>query len=131
MPQRDVEVILMRQLASCLATPILVTGAGGDLVYFNEPAEPILGRRFDETGPMSKDELFSIFKPTEDDGTPIKPDDHPLTVARKTLEPAHRRFWIQGMDGVSRQIEGTAFPLVCQSGRVLGAVGIFWEIAKS
>jgi hypothetical protein len=34
----DVEIILMRQTASYLATPIFVIGPTGDLIYFNEPA---------------------------------------------------------------------------------------------
>ena len=39
MPQQEIEVILMRQLASYLAMPILVVDTEGDLVFFNEAAE--------------------------------------------------------------------------------------------
>jgi PAS domain-containing protein len=42
--QHDVELILMTQVASYLATPIFVVDPNGDLVYFNEPAEQLLGR---------------------------------------------------------------------------------------
>ncbi|MBW2374226.1 MAG: PAS domain-containing protein, partial [Deltaproteobacteria bacterium] len=40
----DVELILLRQLASQLAMPIIVVDPRGDLLYFNEAAEAILGR---------------------------------------------------------------------------------------
>ncbi len=121
----------MRELASHLATPIFVIDPDGDLLFFNEPAEPILGRRFDETGPMSREELYAIFKPTDEDGSLMKQEDHPLYIARRERRPAHRRFWIQGIDGVARKLEATAFPLLRQNDRLLGAVGIFWEAHDS
>ena len=126
--QKPVEVILMRQLASCLATPIFIVDNDGGLLFFNDPAESILGRRFDETGPISRDELWEIFRPTEADGSEMKADDHPLAIARNERHPSHKRFGIRGMDGHFRKLEATAFPLVGQSGEVLGSVGIFWEI---
>jgi hypothetical protein len=36
-------------------------------------------------------------------------------------------MWIRGLDGVARQIEVTAFPLIGQGGHRLGGVAIFWE----
>jgi PAS domain-containing protein len=128
MAQRAIELILMRQLASYLAQPILVLDEKGDLLFFNESCEAIVGRRFDEVGEIRRGEWSLLFKPTEDDGTPIKREDLPLTIAIDKQQPAHRDYWIQGLDGVRRKVEGTAFPLVGQSGRCLGAVGLFWEI---
>jgi hypothetical protein len=49
-------------------------------------------------------------------------------IATMKRQPAHRSFWIRGMDGVLRQIEVTAIPLIGQAGRFLGAVAIFWEL---
>jgi hypothetical protein len=34
---------------------------------------------------------------------------------------------IQGLDGIWRMIEVTAFPIIGQGDRHLGAVAIFWE----
>jgi PAS domain-containing protein len=53
MPQQEIEMILVRQLASYLAMPIFVVDPQGTLVFYNEPAELLLGRRFEETGEMS------------------------------------------------------------------------------
>ena len=56
MAQYEIEVILLRQLASYLATsrcPSSSLDSRGTLAFYNEPAEIILGKRFDETGEMS------------------------------------------------------------------------------
>ena len=50
MAQQSVEMILVRQLASYLFVPVLVVDTTGTVVFYNEPAERILGVRFEETG---------------------------------------------------------------------------------
>ena len=128
MLQHEVEVILLRQLASQLATPVIVVDPAGDLLYFNEPAEAILGRRFDETDGIRRGEFTAHFQPTDEHGNFLKADELPLAIANDRLVPSHRRFWIRGLDGVRREIEGTAFPLIGQNDRHLGSFAIFWEI---
>ncbi len=127
MAQKAVELILMRQLASSLAMPIFLVDPAGQLLFYNEPAEALLGRRYDETGEMPLEEWSTIFTPTAEDGSPLPPEALPLVVALQKHRAAHRAFWIRGLDGVSRRIEATAFPLEGQGGRHLGAVAIFWE----
>ena len=127
MSQKAVELILMRQLASYLAMPILLFDPAGNLLFYNEPAEVLLGRRFDETGEMSLEEWYDIFKLTAEDGSPLPREARPLVIALDKRRPAHRAFRIRGLDGISRRIEATAFPLDGQGGRDLGAVVIFWE----
>ncbi len=131
MPQQEVEVILLRQLASQLALPVIIVDPRGDLLYFNEPAEAILGRRFDETGEIRRGEWSSHFHPSDREGNPIKPEDQFLAIATDRAQAAHQRFWIRGLDGVRREIEGTAFPLLGQNGRQLGSFAIFWEQHES
>lgn len=131
MPTHEVEVILMRQLASYLATPIFLVDPAGDLVYYNEPAEEILGRRYQETGPMPASEWATVFTPTDADGLSLPADELPLVIALKEHRAAHRRFHINGLDGRGRQIEVTGIPLLGQEGRLLGALAIFWEIPES
>ena len=128
MRQREIEVILTRQLASYLALPIFIVDEDGTLIFYNEPAEAILGQRFEETGEMPADEWAQAYTVTADDGTPVAPESLPLTIALRQHRPAHGRLTMVGRDLVRRQIEITAFPLTGQSGRHLGAVAIFWEI---
>jgi PAS domain-containing protein len=127
MAQKDVEVILMRQLASYLAMPIFLVDQAGNLVFYNEPAEALLGRRYDETGEMPLDEWSTIFVPCDDSGVPLALDALPLTVALQKRRAAYRALWIRGLDGEFRRVNTTAFPLEGQGGRHLGAVALFWE----
>jgi PAS domain-containing protein len=127
MSQQEIEVILTRQLATYLAMPIFVVGPDGTLVFYNEPAEEILGCRFDETGALPLDEWTQLFMPTDQHGVPLPPEERPVLVAVHERRPSHRDFWISGLDNVLRHIEVTAFPLIGQADRYLGAVAIFWE----
>jgi len=126
----DVEAILLRRLAGRLRMPLLMADPDGRLVYCNAAAEPLLGGPLARLGGMSLPEWYDAFQPTDEDGSPIKREDHPLNVARTRLQPCHRRFFFRALDGARRGIEGTAFPLVGQCDRHLGAVGIFWEDAR-
>jgi PAS domain-containing protein len=125
--QKAVELILMRQLASSLAMPIFLVDPAGNLLFYNEPAEQLLGSRYDETGEMSVGEWSSLFAAIGEDGSPLPEEALPLSIALHKHRAAHLAFWIRGLDGVSRKIGATAFPLDGQGGRRLGAVGIFWE----
>ena len=127
MAQREIEVILTRQLASYLVLPIFIVDPEGTLLFYNEPAEAILGRRFEETGEMPVAEWGQIFVATDVDGTPLPVHELPLTIALRQRRPAHRRLIIRGLDMVRREIEVTAFPIVGQADRHLGAVALFWE----
>ncbi|HVU73669.1 MAG TPA: hypothetical protein VHE83_11970 [Mycobacteriales bacterium] len=123
----DVEIILMRQAASYLAMPIFVIGPKGDLIYFNEPAESLLGMRYDETGEMPFEEWSVLFAPTYDDGTVVELKDNPLTIAVQQRRPDHKELWIDGLDGTRRRLAITAFPLIGQHDRHLGAAAYFWQ----
>ena len=130
MTQQEIEVILVRQLAEYLEMPIFIVGPTGDLLYYNEPAEAILGSRYVETGPMPASEWSTVFKPFDKDGQAIKPGELPLMIALTEQHPAHKSFWIEGLDGALREIELTAFPIMAQAQRFLGAIAIFWEVPK-
>jgi PAS domain-containing protein len=127
MGQQEIEVILARHLASYLAIPIFIVDLDGNLLFYNPPAEAILGPRFAETGAMPIAEWATIFHPSDADGTPLRPEDLPLWAALREGRPAHRSFWIHGLDHVPRFLEVTSFPLIGLAGRSLGAVALFWE----
>jgi PAS domain-containing protein len=127
MSQQEIEVILARHLAECLAMPIFIVNPAGDLIFYNEPAESILGLNYNETGMMPANEWTTIFNPVDEAGNSITPEELPLVIALSKRHPAHKLFWIHGQDGVAREIEVTAFPLIGQAERFLGAVAFFWE----
>lgn len=129
MPQRPIEVILTRQLASTLAMPVFLVDPNGTLVFYNEPAEAVLGMRFEETGEMPAAEWATLWRPYAADGAPLPAERLPLMIAVAERRPVHGDFWIEGLDGARRHIEATAFPLMRLTDEVLGAVVIFWEAA--
>jgi PAS domain-containing protein len=126
--QQEIEIILCRHWASHLQTPVFLVDPEGTLLYYNEPAESILGRRFAETGPMSAAEWSTAFKATDESDVPLQPDELPLAIALAERRPAHKRFWIVGLDNVRRYIETTGLPIIGQADRFLGAVAFFWEL---
>jgi PAS domain-containing protein len=128
MAQQQVEVILARHLAENLALPIFIVDPKGNLIFFNEPAEAVLGLRFGDTGLLPASEWSTMFEPVDQDGKPIAPKDLPLMIAMMHGHPAHRGFLIKDLGKKLRQIELTAFPLIGQSGHISAAVAIFWEV---
>ncbi|MCE7939467.1 hypothetical protein DCC79_09895 [bacterium] len=127
MAQHEIEIILTRQLASCMATPVFLVDPAGTLLYFNEPAERVLGQRFDEAGEMPVERWSTIFSPMDAAGVPLPAESLPLVVALTECRPTHGHFWIHGLDHTLRRIEVTAFPIVGVADRFVGAVAIFWE----
>ena len=128
MSQQEIETILCRHWASHLQTPVFIVDPEGNLLYYNEPAETILGRRFAETGAMSAEVWGTAFNTTDENGLPIDRLDLPLSISLVQKKPANKRFWIVGLDHQKRYIETTSIPLIGQAGRFLGAVAFFWEL---
>ncbi len=126
--QQEIEIILARQLASYLAVPIFLVDPQGTLLFYNEPAEDILGQRFEETGAMPIDEWSMVFEPTDEAGKPLAADELPLVIALAQREATHKDFWIVGLDDQRRHIEVTSIPLVGQADRHVGALAVFWEV---
>ncbi|MEZ5936361.1 MAG: hypothetical protein R3F54_31575 [Alphaproteobacteria bacterium] len=98
------------------------------MLFYNEPAEAVLGRRFDDTGEMPAEEWSSAFRQVDDRGRPLPPEDLPLMITLKTHQPAHRHFTIRGLDGALRRIDVTAIPITGLKGEFLGAAALFWEL---
>lgn len=130
MAQKEIEVILARHLASYLMVPIFIVDPDGNLLYYNEPAEMILGLRYNETGEMPLREWSTRFQPVDANGASLPPERLPLVIALQERFPASADFWIRGFDGAVRHIQVTAFPLVGQANRFLGAMALFWEVSQ-
>jgi PAS domain-containing protein len=127
-PQRDLVLIIARDLASKLATPAFLVDAGGDVVYYNEAAEELLARPFVESRGMPAAEWATLFHPMDERGGVIPLEDLPLgTVITKRI-PAHRSFHIEGENGTARRIEVTALPLYSHADEFVGGIAVFWEL---
>lgn len=128
MTVQPVELILFRQLATYLAVPVWIMDEEGTLNFYNEAAEPLIGRPFEEQEPISAAELAELFVTTTEDGDPIPSDELPIVIALNERRPSHRRLRFESFDGQSHLIDLTAFPMSAQGNRHLGAVALFWEV---
>ena len=120
-------MILSRQLADSLSVPVFLVDPDGNLLVYNQPAEGVLGKKFEDTGPMPVGDWGTSFFPHEEDGTLIPPEGLPLVQTINTQIPAHRTFWIKSLKGNSTKISVTALPIIGRSGKFRGAMAIFWD----
>jgi PAS domain S-box-containing protein len=127
MQQRNLVLILARDLADKLASAVFVVDDEGTLVYFNEAAAEILGKTFGEVGMLREEEWSKAFGPMELDGRELLPEQLPLVVARREQRPSHRAFRIKNMEGEERDIAVTALPLFARKDEFVGAAAVFWE----
>jgi len=125
--QKDLVLILARELAAQIASPVFIVDALGTLIYYNEHAEQILGQRFEDAGELAAHEWGDRWNPRDLEHGRVPLEDLPLAIAVQKRRPAHRPLQITGLDGVERTIEVTAFPLFSRDDRFVGAIAIFWE----
>ena len=128
MPQKPLELILARNLMSALSTPAFLVDEGGVLVFYNEAAGILLGKRFEELGTVGPEEWGSMFGPF-DGGEPIPYDELPLVTAVRQGHPAHANFEIRSTDGAVHRVEASAFPILTAHGSQ-GAIALFWPTAN-
>ncbi|WP_121356370.1 PAS domain-containing protein [Flavisolibacter nicotianae] len=122
-----IELILNRQIADCLAIPVFITDTEGNLLFYNEPAEEILGKRYEDTGEMAVDEWSTVFKNKDENGEVLPPAELPLVKTLTNQQPYHKTFWIESLQGRAERISVTSYPIIGRSGKFLGAVAIFWR----
>jgi PAS domain-containing protein len=126
--QRPLELILARNLVAGLSTPAFLVDEDAVVVFYNEAAGALLGRRFEEAGRMAPEEWSTAFGPIDQVGEPIDLEQLPLTVALRGGRPAHHRFRIQSLDSGEHEIEVSAIPIVTTEG-TRGAMAFFWPTA--
>ncbi len=128
MTSKEIEVILSRQLADCLSVPVFIVDTHGDLIFYNEPAEELLGLTYNESGSMPASEWSTMFRPEDDKGNAFPIEDLPLVQTLSTQLPSHGEFWINNLRGSVYKISVTSFPIMGRPKRFLGAIAIFWKI---
>jgi PAS domain-containing protein len=129
-PQKPLELILARNLMSALSTPAFLVDEGGLLVFYNEAAGMLLGKRFEELGAVGPEEWGALFGPFDGAGEPIPYDELPLVVAVRNGRPAHADFEIRSTDGTRRRVEVSAFPILTTHGSQ-GAIAVFWPASTN
>jgi hypothetical protein len=97
-------------------------------VFFNEAAEEVFGRSFAEAGEMPIDHWSTQYSPRSvETDEPVPLERRPTGIALYERRAAHERLRITSIDGVSREVEVTAFPLFAHADELVGTVTIFWR----
>ena len=122
-----IEFVLLKQVAGYLAVPVFVVDEEGSLEYYNEPAEEVLGQRYEETGQIPLQTWVDLWSPMDADGHRLPLDEIPLPKAVRERRPVIGTVTIRGLDGAFREITVTALPLEGADGSHLGAFAFFWE----
>ena len=123
--QRPLELILARNLMSTLSTAAFLVNRPGDIIFYNDAAATLLGRRFEEQGSVSAQDWVETVGPFDDDGNPIPIDEQPLTIALRANRPAHTRNKIRAPDGGTQWVEVSGLPVVGTDG-FQGAMVFIW-----
>jgi PAS domain-containing protein len=123
-------LILARELASNLATPMFLLDADGTLVFYNDAAALLIGKPFAELGAIPAGEFGAVLELTAPDGAPIRRRETPAGVAFFERRPAHRTLVATSYNNIRRVVEATAYPLFGSAGEMHGVVSVFWEVAS-
>jgi PAS domain-containing protein len=125
--QKNLVLIIAREFASLLATPTFVSDAEGNLVFYNEAAENVLGRSYSEAGEMPAGRWSELFSVSDLEGVPLPLEQMASGIALLEGRPAHGPVRITSLDGVERELEVTAFPLFAHPDEQVGMIAIFWQ----
>jgi len=125
--QHPLEMILARNLLSSISTPAFLVSEQGSLLFYNESAAVMLGRRFEETGTMTAAEWISEFGPFGPDEQPIPYEQIPATAALRHRRPFHGNFRICAAGGIRQDVAASTIPIVGARGSS-GAIVIFWPL---
>jgi PAS domain-containing protein len=125
--QKPLELILARNLLSSISTPAFLVGDEGLLLFYNEAAAAMLGRRFEELGSIPASEWTAEFGPFDGNDLPIPYDEIPATLAVRENRPYHGMFRITSAHGGHHDVEASAIPIVGPGG-ASGAIVIFWPV---
>jgi PAS domain-containing protein len=129
--QKNLLLILARQLAANLATPMFLINPAGMLCYYNEAAESIIGKPFELLGEVPVSDWAATLDLADLAEEPIKRSDTPPGVAFLEHRPAHRLLLATAFDGKRRRIAVTAYPLFSKVDEFAGVVAIFWENSQA
>ncbi len=125
---QPLDLILARNLMSVLETPAFMVDGDRAIVFYNEAAGELLGKRFEETGRLTREQWNEI-GPVDREGNPIDNEELPLSVAVREGRPAHGRFCICTDSKAILEVETSAVPLV-SGGDFHGAMVVFWPVAR-
>lgn len=128
---RSLPLILARELAANLATPMFLLDTAGVLVFYNDAAALLIGKPFGELDTLTGVEFGHLLQLCDLDGVPVRGRDTPAGIAYFEHRPGHRTLVATGLDGERRTVNATAYPLFGTTHELHGVVTVFWPAEAS
>lgn len=125
---KPLPLILARELASNLATPMFLMDARGVLVFYNDAAALLIGKSFSEMGEVPAEDFGAVLHLKTAEGEPLRRRHTPAGIAFFERRPAHMTVAATAYDGVQRLVHATAYPLFGATGDMHGVVSVFWQV---
>jgi PAS domain-containing protein len=125
MASQPLELILARNLISGIGLAAFLVDPDGVLVFFNDAAGELIGRRFEEVGRLRRDQ-WNEFGPFDEFGKLMPTEELPVTLALRKGLPAHDRFRISSGGDEMTEVDVSALPLGSADG-FKGAIVVFWR----
>ena len=127
-PHQPLELILARNLVAIISVPSAIIDVDGHVVFYNDAAARIVGTRFEDTGPLTRERWTADAGPFDDAGRPVPYEELPLTIAVREGRPAYAKLNVRSENALV-PVELAALPLV-GSGGYHGAMIVFWPLPK-
>ena len=124
---KSLPLILARELAANLATPMFLIDAEGTVVFCNEAAELMLGKSYSEMGAISAPDFGEMLRLENADGSKLSRAASPPGVAFLERVPAHSTLCATTLDDNKKRFEVTAYPLFGRNEEMHGVLTVFWE----
>lgn len=124
---KSLVLIRAKHLAESVTRPSFLADNQGDLIFYKEAAEVLLGRAYADAGPMPASEWADIFDVRDRDGAPFPLEKMPGWIALQQHRPNLGHLQFTALDGKDRFIAVCAIPLFATPEQFEGALIIFWE----
>lgn len=129
MDQKAIELILFRQIASCLAISTLILDPQGKLIFFNEMAEKTFGVRFSETGELLSDKWSHVFIFMDKKGQRIETKALSLYKSITTQRISHEEIYLQSSNDSLALFSLSTVPIVNIQNNFLGVISFIQEFS--
>lgn len=126
MPQKNIELILLRQFSDYLATPIFLLDNAGTLVYFNAAAADLFKFHFSETGEMDIETWSSLIVPRNQTGEALNESQWPIHNAMQSEKPILQSCYLNTFLGLHHVVIN-AIPVKDHADDLVGLLTFFWK----
>jgi PAS domain-containing protein len=124
---KSLALIRAKHLAESVTTPMLLADGEGNMIFFNEAAEVLLGSAFADIGPQPASEWQARFRVRARDDSDFPLEAMPGWIALQGERPGLGHLRFTTLDGIDRFIAVCAVPLFAQAKLFEGAMILFWE----